>query len=201
MESLTFVRCSLAQDTLGYISDALKKVMFTNIRADLAAHRGDWAAQGFWAMTVYRLGRWRYSIKSPWLRKPWSLLYKFLYKLVQITTGIELPCEVEVGHGFVIDHSGGIVISGYARFGSNCRIRNGVVVGLKHVEHPCAPRFGNNVDIGAGAKVLGDIVIGDNVSIGANAVVVCDVPSNHIAVGVPAVIKPKRNKTQNEGGT
>jgi serine O-acetyltransferase len=83
-------------------------------------------------------------------------------------------------------------VSGYARFGDNCRIRNGVVVGLRNVERPAAPRIGNNVDIGSGAKVLGDIRIGDNVHIGANAVVLCDVPDNHIAVGVPAVIKPMR---------
>jgi serine O-acetyltransferase len=170
--------------------------MFNNIRADLRTHGGDWAAQGFWAMVVYRFGRWRYTIGSPWLRKPFSLLYKFAHKCVQIIAGIELPCEVVVGRGFVIDHFGGIVISGYARFGDNCRIRNGVVVGLKNVADPCAPQIGNNVDIGAGAKVLGNITIGNNVSIGANAVVTCNVPDNHLAVGVPAVIKLKRNLYQ-----
>ena len=56
-------------------------------------------------------------------------------------------------------------------FGDNCRIRNGVVVGLARVDDPCAPVIGNNVDIGAGAKVLGRIRIGNNVRIGANAVV------------------------------
>ena len=55
---------------------------------------------------------------------------------------------------------------------------------------PKAPQFGNDVDIGAGAKILGDIKIGNNVFIGANAVVLCDVPDNSIAVGVPATIKP-----------
>jgi serine O-acetyltransferase len=55
-----------------------------------------------------------------------------------------------------------------------------------------APQFGNHVDIGAGAKILGPIKIGNNVAIGANAVVLSDVPDNSIAVGVPAVIKPRR---------
>jgi serine O-acetyltransferase len=165
--------------------------MFANIKADLYAHGGHWGAQGFWVMVVYRFGRWRYSIASPLLRKPCSLLYKVLYKLVQILTGIELPCETEVGPGFVIDHFGGIVISGYARFGSNCRIRNGVVVGLKNVSEPCAPQIGDNVDIGSGAKLLGNITIGNNVTIGANAVVICNVPDDHIAVGVPAILKPR----------
>jgi serine O-acetyltransferase len=166
--------------------------MFDHIRADLKSHGGDWGAQGFWALVIYRFGRWRYTLKPGWLRKPFSLLYKVAYKWVQILTGIELPCEVEVGPNFTIDHFGGIVISGYARFGSHCRIRNGVVVGLSRVEDPCAPIIGDHVDIGAGAKILGPIHIGNHVIIGANAVVITDVPDNSIAVGVPAVIKPRR---------
>ena len=165
--------------------------MFENVRADLRAHRGDWGAQGFWALLVYRFGRWRYGIKWALPRKACSLIYKLLFKLVQIIAGIELPCEVVLGKNFIIDHSGGIVISGYAKFGDNCRIRNGVVVGLGRVDEPCAPSIGNNVDIGTGAKVLGNITIGDNVAIGANAVVIRDVPANSIAVGVPATVKPR----------
>ena len=166
--------------------------MFPNIRRDLKAHGGNFGAQGFWAMVVYRFGRWRYGVRPVLVRKLCSLVYRILYKLVQIVTGIELPCEAEVGRNFVIDHFGGIIVSGYARFGDNCRIRNGVVVGLARTDDPCAPVIGDNVDIGAGAKVLGRIRIGNNVLIGANAVVTCDVPDDSIAVGVPAVIKPRR---------
>jgi serine O-acetyltransferase len=165
--------------------------VFENIRNDLRAHGGDWTAQGFWALLVYRFGRWRYGVRPALLRKGFSLIYKILYKHVQIITGIELPCEVEIGRNFVIDHFGGIIISGYAKFGDNCRIRNGVVVGLQRVDEPCAPRIGHNVEIGAGAKVLGKITIGNNVVIGANAVVIRDIPDDSIAVGNPAVIKPK----------
>jgi len=168
--------------------------MFNNIRDDLAAHGGNWGAQGFWALVVYRFGRWRSVVRPAILRKLLSLVYRMLYKLTQIVTGIELPCDVPIGRGFVIDHFGGIVISGYASFGDNCRIRNGVVVGLKNTAEPCAPQIGNNVDIGAGAKLLGNIRIGNNVVIGANAVVLVDVPDNHIAVGVPAVVKPRLSK-------
>lgn len=142
-------------------------------------------------MLVYRFGRWRYSVRPAILRKFFSLIYKILYKFIQIITGIDLPCEVEVGTGFIIDHFGGIVVSGYAKFGDHCRIRNGVVIGLKNIEEPGAPIIGNNVDIGTGAKVLGKIRIGNNVLIGANAVVISDVPDNSIAVGVPAVIKAR----------
>ena len=166
--------------------------MFENIRADLRAHGGDWGAQGFWVLLVYRFGRWRYGVRPALLRKLFSILYKILFKVVQIITGVELPCEVVIGRNFVIDHFGGIVISGYARFGDDCRIRNGVVVGLKNVNEPIAPVFGNNVDIGAGAKVLGNIRIGNNVTIGSNAVVLIDVPDDSLAVGVPATVKRRK---------
>jgi serine O-acetyltransferase len=165
--------------------------MFETIRQDLRAYEGRWSAQGFWVMLVYRFGRWRYQVRPVPVRKMFSFIYKVLFKFVQIATGIEFPCETEIGRNFIIDHFGGIVISGYAKFGDNCRIRNGVVVGLRHVEDKRAPTIGNNVDIGSGAKVLGPIRIGNNVLIGANAVVMIDVPDNSIAVGVPAVVKPR----------
>jgi serine O-acetyltransferase len=166
--------------------------MFQNIRADLRAHGGKWGAQGFWVMLVYRFGRWRYGVRPVLLRKVFSFFYKIAFKFVQITTGIELPCEVEIGRNFVIDHFGGIVVSGYAKFGDNCRIRTGVVVGLRRMDELTAPVIGNDVDIGTGAKILGAISIGNNVAIGANAVVLQDVPDNCVAIGVPAVIKPRR---------
>jgi serine O-acetyltransferase len=169
--------------------------MFDNIRADLKTYQKDWSSQGFWAMVVYRFGRWRYTIKSGLLRKPFSMLYKILYKLIQIVTGIELPCEVTIGSHFRIDHFGGIIVSGFASFGSHCVIRNNVTIGLRRTDDPVAPRFGDHVDIGAGAVIIGDISVGNHVKIGANAVVLTDVPDNAIAVGVPAkVIKKEKHE-------
>ena len=171
--------------------------MFEHIREDFRAHGSSWGAQGFWAMAVYRYGRWAYSIRSRWGRKPFTLAYQVLFKWIQVVAGIELPCHVPVGKGFVIDHSGGIVVSGYAKFGDRCRIRTGVVIGLARVDDPCAPEFGNDVDVGAGAKVLGRIRIGNGVRIGANAVVLQDVPDHCVAAGVPAIVKLRR---LNDGG-
>ena len=106
--------------------------MLDNVRADFRAHNRRLGAQGFWALLVYRFGRWR--IAQPRLvRRLLYPLYLFLEKLVQVVAGIELPCEVEIGEGFVIDHFGGIIISGYARFGNHCRIRGGCVVGLARI--------------------------------------------------------------------
>jgi serine O-acetyltransferase len=166
--------------------------LFNNIRADLATYDGSWSSQGFWVMLVYRFGRWRYTIKNSMVRKPFSVIYKVLYKFVQIVTGIELPCEVPVGKNFRIDHFGDIIISGYASFGDDCILRNGVTIGLKNIEEKAAPHIGNKVNIGAGAKILGNITIGNNVDIGANAVVISPVPDNSIAVGVPAKIIKKK---------
>ena len=174
----------------------VKAVAFANIRADLRAHGGHWGAQGFWALVVYRFGRWRYGVRPVLLRKLMSGLYKMAFKFVQVITGIELPCEVEIGRNFVIDHFGGIIISGYTKFGDNCRIRNGVCIGLSRVSDPCAPVIGNNVDIGSGAKLLGRITIGNNVVIGANSVVTRDVPANSLAMGVPAIISPRGEAAQ-----
>jgi serine O-acetyltransferase len=171
-------------------------ILFHNIRADLATYKGVWSSQGFWVMVVYRFGRWRYTLKNGIIRKPFSLLYKFLYKIVQVLTGIELPCEVPVGSNFRIDHFGDIIISGYASFGDDCIIRNGVTVGLKNLEEKIAPKIGNNVNIGTGAKILGNITIGNNVDIGANAVVITEVPDNSIAVGIPAKIIPQKKTHQ-----
>lgn len=166
--------------------------MFDNLREDWRVYERDWTRQGMWVMVVYRFGNWRYGIRSRVVRAPFSFAYKLLKVISEILTGIELPCEVKLGRRFRIDHFGGIVISGDAVFGDDCVIRNGVTVGLRHTGQRGAPVIGDRVDIGAGAKILGSIRIGDDVAVGANAVVITDVPSNSIAVGVPAKILPRR---------
>ena len=170
--------------------------MFENLREDWDVYGRDLSRQGLWVMAVYRFGRWRYQIKPRLLRLPFSFLYRLLKLASQILTGIDLPCEVELGRRCVIEHFGGIIISGDAVFGDECVIRNGVTVGLRRTGQRGAPVFGSRVDIGAGAVILGDISIGDDVSIGANAVVLSSVPAGSIAVGVPARILPKRGQQE-----
>ena len=166
--------------------------MFANIREDWLAHDCTWSRHGFWALVIYRFGRWRYSIGPRWLRAPFSFVYKLLKFFCEMLLGIELPCETIIGRRLVIEHVGGIVISGDAVFGDDCILRNGVTVGLRNRMQRGSPRLGDRVDIGAGAKLLGPIRIGNDVAIGANAVVLCDVPDNCIAVGIPARIKPRQ---------
>ena len=162
--------------------------LFKELKEDLKTYDGNRWAPGYRVMRVYRFGRWRYKFNNPLIRKPLSLLYKILYRRIISITGIELPCEVPVGSGTRIDHHSDIIISGYAKIGKGCILRSGVTIGLKNVEHHLAPTIGDNVDIGCGAKILGNITIGNNVKIGANAVVLQDVPDNCLAVGIPAKI-------------
>jgi serine O-acetyltransferase len=168
--------------------------MFDNLREDWRTYDKNPWRQGLWVMAVYRFGRWRYKIRWRVIRIPFSFLYKFLWLLSQVVTGIELPCETVLGRRFRIEHFGGIVISGDAVFGADCVVRNGVTVGLKNTGQSGSPILGDRVDIGAGAKVLGPIRIGNDVAIGANAVVLTDVPANSIAVGVPARIISRKSK-------
>ncbi len=74
-----------------------RAIWFVNVRGDFAAHGRSWGAQGFWALVVYRFGRWRYRFKSALIRKPLSALYHVMFKLVQVMTGIALPCEASIG--------------------------------------------------------------------------------------------------------
>jgi serine O-acetyltransferase len=163
--------------------------MFDLLREDYSAHQRDIWRQGVWAMAVFRFGQWRYRVRPVLLRRPLSLAYKFLKIGVQIATGIDLPCETQVGRRLVIEHFGGIVVSGDTVIGNDVTLRHGVTLGLRRTGVPGAPVIGNGVDIGAGAKILGPVRIGDGAVIGANAVVLCDVPAGALAVGIPARIK------------
>lgn len=116
------------------------------------------------------------------------------------TTGIEIHPAAQIGKGLFIDHGCAVVIGETTIIGDNCTIYQGVTLGGtgKHVgkRHPT---IGNNVMIGAGAKVLGPVVVGDNSKIAAGAVVLKDIPDNSTAVGIPARIVRGKNvdKEQN----
>jgi serine O-acetyltransferase len=166
--------------------------VFENIREDWRTHDSKWSRHGFWVLVVYRFGRWRYGIRSRVVRMPFSFCYKILKFWSEMLLGTELPCEAVIGRRLVIEHIGGIVVSGDAIFGDDCTLRNGVTVGLRHKGVRGSPHIGDRVDIGAGAKLLGPIRVGDDAAIGANAVVLCDVPANSIAVGIPARILARK---------
>ncbi|NJL62386.1 MAG: serine acetyltransferase [Methylacidiphilales bacterium] len=165
------------------------------IKEDWIAHGCDWTKPGFRAIAVHRFGVWRIQIQPKLVRAPLSILYRMLYRKVRNTYGIELPYTVELGRRVVIEHQGAIVIHGYCAIGDECIIRQGVTLGNRYVDKPLeAPRLGKRVNVGAGAKIFGDVNIGDNVNIGANAVVLQDIPPGATAVGIPAKIIDKSIK-------
>jgi serine O-acetyltransferase len=156
------------------------------IREDFQTHGSDFFEQGFWALVVHRFGNWRMGIRLKVVRAPFSLLYKFLYRWVEWTCGISLPYTVKVGRRVRLWHHGGMILHAHS-IGDDCHIRHCTTFGVSHTHaNGQIPIIGNRVDIGAGACVLGHVIIGDGVVIGANAVVLKDVPAGGVAVGVPA---------------
>lgn len=113
-------------------------------------------------------------------------------RLIRISSPVDIETTVEIGPGILMPHPIGIVIGGNARIGRNCKIMQGVSIGgsmgKKNMSGQSQPYIGDNVFIGAGAKILGPVTVGDNAIIGANAVVIKDVPPGKRALGVPAEV-------------
>lgn len=160
--------------------------LIKQIKEDWVNHGKDWTKPGFRALAFHRFGNWRMTVPSKILRSSLSIIYRFLYRKARNIYGIELPYTTQIGRGVIIEHQHGIVIHGNAVIGDNCIIRQGVTVGNRYMNRPTeAPIIGNNVNIGAGATLLGKITIGDNTNIGANAVVIHDIEKNGLYVGFP----------------
>ena len=120
-------------------------------------------------------------------------LARVLSQVTRHITGVEIHPAAQIGKHFFIDHAMGVVIGETTIVGDNCVLYQGVTLGGTGNETGKRhPTLGNNVTVGTGAKVLGNIHIGDNVKIGGNSVVVKDVPDNCTVVGVPGRII-KRN--------
>lgn len=148
--------------------------------------------QGVWATVVYRCGQWVYDSSPPGVGVPAKLAYKLAAKAVEVTTGISVPASARIGPGFYIGHFDAIIVHPDTVMGNECSIGQGVTIGTQGQGKGGVPKLGDRVYVGAGAKVLGGITLGDDVSVGANAVVVKDVPSNNVALGVPAKARPKK---------
>ena len=180
-----------ADDAEVFPSAVTETTLFQKLSKDLSTHGDSLFSPGFQAIAVARLGAARMGIKSGWLRKPLSLLYKLAARNIVKAWGIELPHTVDIGEGVRIDHQNSIVVHGNAVIGHGCVIRQGVTIGVrsgKYCDRHRAPMLGCNVDIGAGAVIVGDIAIGHNVTIGANSVVTRDVPNDATVVGANRIV-------------
>ena len=134
---------------------------------------------GVHALLLHRLSHRLWNLKLKWIARLLSNLGRFL-------TGIEIHPGAKIGRRFFIDHGMGVVIGETSEIGDDCTLYHGVTLGgtswEKGKRHPT---LGNNIIIGAGAKVLGPINIGENARIGSNAVVVNNVSSGATIVGIP----------------
>ena len=178
--------------------------MFARIREDIAstferdpAARSTWEVitcyPGFHALVIHRFANWLWRMRMRWLARFASHLSRFF-------TGIEIHPGARIGRRVFIDHGMGVVIGETAELGDDCTLYHGVTLGgttwNKGKRHPT---LGRGVVIGAGAKLLGPIVIGDGAKIGSNAVVVKDVPPGATALGIPArIILDELDKTREE---
>jgi serine O-acetyltransferase len=121
---------------------------------------------------------------------PWAGLARRLcvlrHRFWSVITGADIPLNSHLGGGLLMIHANGVVIHPRATIGPNCMIFQQVTIGTAKSED--VPTLGAHVEIGAGARILGNVVIGDHAKIGANAVVLQDVPAGATAVGVPARI-------------
>jgi serine O-acetyltransferase len=167
--------------------------LWQQIVEDWNAHGRDWTKPGFRAVAVYRFGVWRMKIQPLALRAPLSVLYRMLFRKIRNGYGIELPYSAKLGRRVVIEHQSCIVIHGSCEIGDDCIIRQGCTLGNRYIDRPEeSPKLGNRVNVGAGAKILGKVVIGDDACIGANAVVLKDVGAGETAIGIPArILSPK----------
>lgn len=119
------------------------------------------------------------------------LLGGVMRRLQTTLFGIEISRDARLGEGVVFLHTVGVVIGGDSWIGDRVMFLGSITIGS--VNSGGYPRIGNDVIIGAGARILGPVTIGNGASIGANAVVLCDVPAGAVAVGIPAVVRSRRD--------
>src|SRR5271167_182821 len=168
-------------------------MFFRSVREDVAAvFEADPAARSYLEVVVLYPGLhavWAHHL-SHWLwRHHMRFLARFISQLARLFTGIEIHPGAEIGRRLFIDHGMGTVIGETAIVGNDVTLYQGVTLGgtgkEKGKRHPT---LGNNISIGSGAKLLGNITIGDNCRVGAGSVVLRNVPANSTIVGVPGHI-------------
>src|ERR1700723_1904782 len=166
---------------------------FRSVREDIAAvFESDPAARSYLEVFLLYPGLhdpWLHHV-SHWLwRHGMRFLARYVSQVSRFYTGIEIHPGAEIGHRLFIDHGMGTVIGETAIVGDDCTLYQGVTLGgtgkEKGKRHPT---LGNNISIGSGAKLLGNITVGDNCRVGAGSVVLRSVPANSTIVGVPGHI-------------
>jgi len=144
------------------------------------------ANPAIWALIWYRFGHWVYKENCPhFARFPLKALHLIGYKFCEIFMQICLDANAEIGQGLYMPHIGGIHINPSVVIGNNCSLAHHVTIGSSAMGRKGVPRIGDNVYIGAGAVVVGNIRIGDGAKIAANTLVISNVQAGSTVMGVP----------------
>lgn len=167
--------------------------MFNSIREDIqTVFNRDPAARSITELLIAYPGLhavWAHRTEHWLWERGLKLLARWLSHVTRFLTGIEIHPGAKIGQGFFIDHGMGVVIGETAEIGRNVTLYHGVTLGGTSLEKGKRhPTLEDEVVVGAGAKVLGNIIIGTHSRIGANAVVVKSVPPNSVVVGVPGQV-------------
>ena len=172
--------------------------LITSIRKDIkAVFEHDPAANGILEVLLAYPGfhaRQYHRLAHTLFRWHIPLLPGLISHIGRFFTGIEIHPGAKIGEGFFIDHGMGVVIGETSEIGDNVTLYQGVTLGgTSHQRAKRHPTLGNNVVVGVGAQLIGDITIGDNTKVGAGSVVVTSVPANATVVGVPGRVVAIRN--------
>lgn len=179
--------------------EIISQIMFASLREHIETiRREDPAARsaleiilcypGLHAVLAHRVSHWFYV-------RGWYVLARLISQFARFVTGIEIHPGARIGRRVFIDHGMGVVIGETAELGDDVLLYQAVTLGGTGLE--CGkrhPTIGNGVVLGAGAKVLGNIMLGDNVKVGAGSVVVHSVPADSTVVGIPGKIVRTRTK-------
>ncbi|UJR78426.1 serine O-acetyltransferase [Sandaracinus amylolyticus] len=144
---------------------------------------------GFWALGVYRVGRWAMARRSPAGRWAMDRVYRALSAGAQLGLGVAVPREVAIGEGFHLLHGNGVRIHPEVVIGDRVTIMHEVTIGAT-IGRSGVPRIEDDVLVGAGAKILGPIRVGAGALIAPNSLVISDVPPGATVMGVPARVVP-----------
>lgn len=167
--------------------------LLTLIAEDFRTHGRDWFSEGFWVLFWHRMGNARMDLPKP-LRMPATLIYRMMFRWVSRSAGIYLPYTVRVGRRLRLEHFGGMILVAQW-IGDDVTIRQNTTFGVARLDAlQDRPVIGSRVEIGAGAVILGSVLVDDDAVVGANAVVRRDVPPGSVVGGVPARVIGKHRQ-------
>jgi len=170
------------------------------VKADLFRHAGLTGIKGFlkgWFIPGFRYMYLLRKAAKCSKYSPLGLIYRSYLRKYSFLYGFQIPVSTHIGEGFYIGHHGTIIINAKAKIGTNCNISPGVTIGqANRGKLKGYPTIGNNVWIGTGAVIVGNITIGSNVLIAPNSFVNVDVPDNSLVLGNPVKIHAKENPTE-----